>query len=163
MLSYIIGHTRPDIAHALNVPSRTFNNPGRRHNEFLLCLANYCEYSKDNRLKFHTHHGPYDAVTMHSRTQARFQCDAYQAGYLDNKHSTGAHIGYLGYHSVVSFTNKTQGSLSTLAAKSEIKAVNQCLKEKALAMRGMLIMIGFPQDALKSIIKHVYIHLRYHA
>ena len=32
-------------------------------------------------------------------------------------------------------------------SESEIKAVNQCLKEEALAMRGMLIMIGFPQDA----------------
>ena len=25
--------------------------------------------------------------------------------------------------------------------------MNQCLKEEALAMRGMLIMMGFPQDA----------------
>ena len=147
MLSYIMGHTRPDIAYALNVLSRYCNNPGRRHNEFLLCLVKYCEYSKDNRLKFHAHHGPYDAVTMRSLTQARFQCDADLAGNLDNKHSTSAHIGYLGHHSVVSFTSKTQGSLSTSTAESEIKAVNQCLKEEALAMRGMLIMMGFPQDA----------------
>ena len=27
------------------------------------------------------------------------------------------------------------------------EAVNQCLKEEALAMRGMLILMGFPQDA----------------
>ena len=50
-------------------------------------------------------------------------------------------------HSVVSFTSKTQGSLSTSTAESEIKAVNQCLKEEALTLRGMLNLMGFPQDA----------------
>ena len=48
---------------------------------------------------------------------------------------------------MVSFTSKTQGSLSTSTAESEIIALNQCLKEEALAMRGMLILMGFPQDA----------------
>ena len=62
MLSYIMGHTRPDIAYALNVLSRYCNNTGRRNNEFLLCLVKYCEYSKDNRLKFHAHHS--DCVHM---------------------------------------------------------------------------------------------------
>ena len=47
----------------------------------------------------------------------------------------------------MSFTSKTQGSLSTSTAESEIKAVNQCLKDEALAMRGMLILMGSPQDA----------------
>ena len=47
-----MGHTKPDIAYALNVLSRYCNNPGRRHVEFLLCLVKYCEYSKDDRLKF---------------------------------------------------------------------------------------------------------------
>ena len=98
-----------------------------------------------DRLKFHAHPGLYDAKTMRSLTQARFQCDADLAGNLDNSHSTSAHIGYLGHHSVVRFTSKTQGSLSTSTAESEIKAVNQCLKEEALAMRG--ILMGFPQDA----------------
>ena len=142
-----MGHTRPDIAYALNVLSRYCNNPGRRHNEFLLCLVKYCEYSKDNRLRFHVHHGPCDAVTVRIITQARFHCYADLAGNLDNKHSTSAHIGYLRHHSVVSFTSKTQGSLSTSTAELEIKAVNQCFKEEALAVRGMLIMMGFPQDA----------------
>ena len=69
------------------------------------------------------------------------------AGNLDNSHSTSANRGYIG-HSVVSFTSKTQGSLSTSTAESEIKAVNQCLKEEALALRGMLNnLMGFPQDA----------------
>ena len=80
-------------------------------------------------------------------SQARFQCDADLAGNLDNKHSTSSHIGYFGHHSVVSFTSKSQGSLSTSIAESEIKAVNQCLKEEALAMRAILIMMGFRQDA----------------
>ena len=57
-----------------------------------------------------------------------------------------AHIGYIG-HSVVSFTSKTQGILSTSTAESKIKVVNQCLKEEAVALRGMLIPMGFPQDA----------------
>ena len=84
---------------------------------------------------------------MCSLTQARFQCDAELVGNFDNSHSTSAHIGYLGHHSVVSFTSKTQGSLSTSTADSEIKAVNQCLKEEALAMLGMSILMVFPQDA----------------
>ena len=87
-------------------------------------FVKYCEYSKDDRLKFHAHPGPCDAKTMRSLTQARFQCDADLAGNLDNSHSTSAHIGYLGHHGVVSFTSKTQGSLSTSTAESEIKAVN---------------------------------------
>ena len=107
----------------------------------------YCEYSKNNRLKFYAHRGPYDAEAMKVLTHARFQCDADLAGNLDNLHSTSAHIGYIGNNSVVSFTSKTQGSLFTSTAESEIKAVNQCLKEEALAMRGMLILMGFPQDA----------------
>ena len=65
---------------------------------------------------------------------------------MDKSHTISAHIGYIG-HSVVSFTSKTQGSLSTSTAKSEIKAVNQCLKEEALALRGMLILMGFSYDA----------------
>ena len=59
MLSYIMGYTKPDIAYTLNVLSRYCNNPGRRHVEFLLCLVKYCEYSMDDRLKFHAHPGPY--------------------------------------------------------------------------------------------------------
>ena len=107
----------------------------------------YCEYSKDDRLKFYAHRSPYDVDTMKRLTQVRFQCDADLAGNPDNLHSTSAHNGYIGIHSVVSFTSKTQGSLSTSTAESEIKAVNQCLKENALAMRGMLILMRFPQDA----------------
>ena len=87
-----------------------------------------------------------DPTTQRPLTQARFQFDADLAGNLNNSHSTSAHIGYIG-HSVVSFTSKTQGSLSTSTAESEIKAVNQCLKEEALALRGMLNLMGFPQDA----------------
>ena len=48
---------------------------------------------------------------------------------------------------MVSFTSKSQGSLSTSTAESKIKAVNQCLREEALALRGMLNLMGFPQDA----------------
>ena len=40
MLSYIAGHTKPDIAYALNVLSRYCNNPGRRHLVFLNHLVN---------------------------------------------------------------------------------------------------------------------------
>ena len=47
---------------------------------------------------------------------------------------------------MVSFKSKTQGSLSTPTTESEIKAINQCLKEEAL--RGMLNLMGFPQDAI---------------
>ena len=79
----------------------------------------YCEYSKDDKMKFHAHPGPYDAKTRRPLTQARFQCDAFNtATNLDNSHSTSAHIG-IG-HSTVSFTSKTQGSLSTSTAESEI-------------------------------------------
>ena len=46
---------------------------------------------------------------------------------------------------MVSSTSKTQGSLSTSTAESEIKAVN--VREEALALRGMLNLMGFPQDA----------------
>ena len=98
----------------MNVLSRYFNNPGRRHVEFLLCSVKYCEYSKDDKLKFHAHPGPYDAATMQPLTQARFQCDADLARNLDS-----ARIGYIG-HSTVSFTSKTQGSLFTSTAESEI-------------------------------------------
>ena len=84
---------------------------------------------------------------MRGLTQTRFQCDADLAGNLVNLHSTSAHIGYISHHSVVSFTRKTLGSLSKSTVESEIKAVNQCLKEDALAMRGMLNLTGFPQDA----------------
>ena len=146
MLSYIMAHTKPDIAYALNVLSRYCNNPGPRHVSYLKCLVKYCEYSKDDRLRYVAHHGPYDPATMRPLTQARFQCDADLGGNTDNKHSTSSHIGYIGMNHVVSYTSKTQGSLSTSTAESEIKAVNQCLKDEALAMRGMLKLMGFPQD-----------------
>ena len=103
-------------------------------------------------MKFHAHHGPFDAMTMRSLTHARFQSDADLAGNLDNIHSTSAHNGYVGGNSVVSFSSKTQGNLSTSTGESEIKAVNQCLKEEAVAMRGMLILMGSPQDV--TVIKH---------
>ena len=59
--------------------------------------------------------------------------------------NSNAHYGYNG-HSVVSFTSKTKGSLSISTAESEIKAVNQYLSQP-LALRGMLILMVFPQDA----------------
>ena len=63
----------------------------------------------------------------------------------------------------MSFTSKTQGSLSTFTAESEIKAVNQCLKEEALALRGMLNLMGFLQDAtIIEIIKRVCMLAIYH-
>ena len=49
-------------------------------------------------------------------------------------------MGYIGNNSIVSITSKTQGSLPTSTAESEIKAANQYLKEEALAMRGMFIL-----------------------
>ena len=104
-------------------------------------------------MKFHAHPGPYDAKTMQPLTQACFQCDADLAGNLDNSHSTSAHIGYIG-HSVVNFTSKTQGSLSTSTTESEIKAVNQCLKEEALVLRGCQILWDFlkmPQSSRRII------------
>ena len=147
MLNYIAGHTKPDIADAINVLSRYCNNSGRRHTVFLNHLVKYCEYIKDDRLKVYAHRGPYDAVTMKRFTQARFQCDADLAGNLDNLQSTSAHIGYIGIHSVVSFTSKTQVRLYTSTVESEIKAINHCLTQEAPAMRGMLNQMGFPQDA----------------
>ena len=107
MLSYIIRHTKPDIVYALNVLSRYCNNPGPRHIEFLKVLIRYCDHSKEDRLKFTAHHGPYDLHTMKKLTQLRFQCDADLAGNLDNLHSTTAYIEYLGANNVVSFTSKT--------------------------------------------------------
>ena len=99
MLSYIMGHTKPDKAYVLNVMSHYCSNPQRRHVEFLLCLVKYCEYSKGARLKFlDADPGPCDADTMRRLTQARLQCDADLAGNLDNLHSTSAHIGYIGHH-----------------------------------------------------------------
>ena len=68
MLSYIMGHTKPDIAYALNELSRYCNNPGRRHVESLLCLVKHCEYSKDDRLMFHAYPEPYDAEIMRPLT-----------------------------------------------------------------------------------------------
>ena len=147
MLSYIMAHTKPDIAYALNVLSRYCNNPGPRHVEFLLCLVKYCWHTKCDRLHYPAHPGPYDEVTMHDLTQLRFQCDADLAGNKDNGHSTSSYIGYIGRTYVVCYQSKTQGSLSTSTAESEIKAVNHCLKEEALAMRRMLIAMGFKQDA----------------
>ena len=145
MLSYIIGHTKPDIAYALNVLSRYCNNPERRHVEFLLCLVKYCEYSKGDRLRFHAHPGPYDAETMRPLTQARFQCDADLAGSLDNSHSTSAHIEYIGL-SVVRFTRKTKGSLPTSTAELEIKAVNQCLEEEDEIMQTESCEVNLVQE-----------------
>ena len=102
MLRYIAGHIKPDVAPALNVLSRYCNNQGRRRIIFLNHRVKYCEYSKDVRLKFYAHHDPYDAKTMRSLTQARFQCDADLAGNMDNIHSRIAHFRYIGNNSVVS-------------------------------------------------------------
>ena len=145
MLSYIQGHTKPDIAYALNVLSRYCNNPGPRHVIFLRHLVKYCDYSKNDRLKFHAHHGPYDPKTMKPLTQVRFQCDADLAGNLDNSHSTTSYLGYVG-ESLVCSHSTTQGSLSTSTAESEIKAVNHCLKSALIPLIGMLNLMGFPQD-----------------
>ena len=70
MLSYIMGHNKPDIAYALNVLSLYCNKPGRCHVEFLLCFVNYYDYSKDDRFKYHVHPVLYDAQTMRGLTQA---------------------------------------------------------------------------------------------
>ena len=39
-------------------------------------LLKYCQYSKLDRLKFHTHDGPTDIKTMTEVLQLRFKCDA---------------------------------------------------------------------------------------
>ena len=60
-----------------------------------------------------------------------------------------AHLNYStsGLAYAVEVISLSWQSLSTPTAESEIKAVNQCLKEEALALRVMLILMGFPQDA----------------
>ena len=97
-------------------------------------LLKYCQYSKLDRLKFHTHNGPTDIKTMTEVLQLRFKCDADLGGNLDNGHSQTSYIGYLG-KSVACWCSTDQGSVSTSTAESEIKAVNHTLKGEVILFR----------------------------
>ena len=143
-LMYGMVHTMIGIMYALNVLSRYGNNPGPRHIEFLKHLLKYCKYSKMDRLKFHTHDGPWDIETMTAILQLHFQCDADLGGNLDNGHSQTSYIGYLGT-SVICWCSTDQGSVSTSTAESEIKAVNHTLKAEVISNRGILNAMGWLQ------------------
>ena len=143
-LMYGMVHTMMPIMYALNVLSRYGNNPGPRHIEFARHLLRYVKTSRADRLKFETHDGPYDLITMTNLLQLRFQCDADLAGNPDNYHSQTSYLGYLG-GSLICWCSTDQGSVSTSTAESEIKAVNHTLKSEVIANRGILSEMGWLQ------------------
>jgi hypothetical protein len=145
-LMYGMVHTMVTIMYALNILSRYGNNPGPRHIDFLKHLLRYAKYTKADRLKFHTHDGPFDIETMTPLMQLRFQCDADLGGNLDNGHSQTSYLGYLA-GSLICWCSTDQGSVSTSTAESEIKAVDHTLKAELIANRYMLDMMGWKQSA----------------
>ena len=70
---YGMVHTMVCILYALNILSRYGNNPGTRHILSLKHLPRYVKYSKQDRLIFKTHDGPYDIDTMTKVLQLKFQ------------------------------------------------------------------------------------------
>ena len=143
-LMYGMVHTMMPIMYALNVLSRYGNNPGPRHIEFAKHLLRYVKTSRADRIKFATHNGPRDIITMTELLQLRFQCDADLAGNPDNLHSQTSYLGYLG-GSLICWCSTDQGSVSTSTAESEIKAVNHTLKAEVIANRGILNTMGWIQ------------------
>ena len=144
-LMYGMVHTMVSIMYALNVLSRYGINPGPRHIEFLKHLVKYAKHSKADRLKFRTHDGPTDIVTMTNLLQLKFQCDADLGGNPDNMHSQTSYLGYLA-GSLICWCSTDQGSVSTSTAESEIKAVNHTLKCEVIANRGILNKMGWAQS-----------------
>jgi hypothetical protein len=144
-LMYGMVHTMICIMYALNVLSRYCNNPGPRHIEHIKHLLKYVKKAKTDRLKFHTHDGPYDITTMTAILQLRFQCDADLGGNLDNDHSQTSYIGYLA-KDVICWRSTDQGSVSTSTAESEIKAVNHALKSDVIPCRGIMNGMGWLQE-----------------
>jgi hypothetical protein len=144
-LMYGMVHTMVCIMYALNVLSRYCNNPGPRHIEHLKHLLKYVKKAKTDRLKFHTHDGPYDLTTMTAILQLRFQCDADLGGNLDNDHSQTSSIGYLA-KDIICWRSTDQGSVSTSTAESEIKAVNHALKSEVIPCRGIMNGMGWLQE-----------------
>jgi hypothetical protein len=145
-LMYGMVHTMVTIMYALNVLTRYGSNPGPRHITFLKHLLQYVKYTKKDRLKFRTHDGPTDIITMTKSLQLSFQCDADLGGNLDNLHSQTSYLGYLA-GSLFCWCSTDQGSVSTSTAESEIKAVNHTLKCEVIANRGILDMMGWKQEA----------------
>jgi hypothetical protein len=78
--------------------------------------------------------------------QLRFQCDTDLGGNVDHKHSQTSYLGYLAGN-VICWCSTDQGSVSTSAAESEIKAVNHTLEAEVTANRGILSMMGWKQSA----------------
>ena len=144
-LMYGMVHTMVCILYALNILSRYGNNPGDRHILFLKHLLRYVKYTRDDRLKFRSHPGPYDMDTMQPLMQLHFQCDADLGGNRDNDHSQTSYLGYLN-NNLICWCSTDQGSVSTSTAESEIKAVNHTLKAEIIANRGILNMIGWAQN-----------------
>jgi hypothetical protein len=144
-LMYGMVHTMVTIMYALNILSRYGNNPGPRHIEFLQHLLRYAKYSKADRLKFHTHDGPYDIETMTPLLQLMFQCDADLGGNKDNGHSQTSYLGYLA-GSLICWCSTDQGKVSTSSAESEIKAVNHTLRSEVCADRYILKAMGWKQS-----------------
>ena len=144
-LMYGMVHTMICIMYALNVLSRYCNNPGPRHIEHIRHLLKYIKKAKTDRLKFHTHDGPFDIITMTAVLQLRFQCDADLGGNLDNDHSQTSYIGYLA-KDVICWRSTDQGSVSTSTAESEIKAVNHALKSDVIPCRGIMNGMGWLQE-----------------
>lgn len=147
-LMYGMVHTLVTIMYALNVISRYGNAPGDRHILFLRHLLKYVKYARNDRLKFESHPGPYDKVTMTNILQLHFQCDADLGGNKDNMHSQTAFLGYLG-GCLICWCSTDQGSISTSTAESEIKAVNHTLKAEVISCRGILNTMGWTQEPTK--------------
>jgi hypothetical protein len=119
---YGMMHTLVTIMYALNVLSRYGKNPGPRHILFFKHLLRYVKYSKNDRLPFKTHNGPYDIATMTSQLQLRFQCDADLSGNLDNQHSQTSYLWYLG-GDLICWTSIDQGTTALPSCESEIKSI----------------------------------------
>ncbi|CAI7853342.1 unnamed protein product [Closterium sp. NIES-54] len=133
-LMYASVCTRPDLSHAVGVPSQFLSAPSTQHLNAAKGVLRYLSGSKYFGLFFHGHeHGS----VLHGFT------DADWAGPLSKRKSIGGYM-FMIAGAAISWQSKKQGCVALSSTEAEYMAVTQRARE-AVWLRGLLTELALPQ------------------
>jgi hypothetical protein len=107
-----LGHTRPNLAHALSVISQYMHNPGEQHMSAIMRILSYLKGS------------PGKGVLFRKNRHFKIECytDADWAGSTDDRRSTSGYFTFVGGN-LVTWRSKKQNVVSRSSAEAEFRGM----------------------------------------
>ena len=138
-LMYLMVSTRPDLAAAVGIVSRFFNNPGRKHWEAVKKVFRYLQKTKNLGLVFRKKSLEDFILFGYS--------DADWGTCKDTHRSVTGYVFQLGAENTITWQSKRQGTVALSTAEAETMAAVQAAKEGIWIsdfMMQLKVKVGLP-------------------